>query len=99
METNKLLHLIVLFWEHNLREVFRKIAEGQNKYSKLSLPILGQFQTIHNNLVYSYLFIRLFNFRDAPRINSRTVNLEKLKSLPEGTVGKTYLNFLEKNVS
>lgn len=34
-----------------------------------------------------------------PRINSNTVDLEKLKSYPEGTLGKAYSNFLEINVS
>ncbi|CAH0563895.1 unnamed protein product [Brassicogethes aeneus] len=32
-----------------------------------------------------------------PRINSRTVDLEYLKKLPEGTLGKTYSNFLVEN--
>jgi len=35
--------------------------------------------------------------REKPRISSKTVDLKKLKSLPEGTVGKIYHNFLEKN--
>lgn len=34
-----------------------------------------------------------------PRINSKTVELDKLMILPDGTVGKTYSNFLKKNVS
>lgn len=38
------------------------------------------------------------DFREAPRINSSTVDLERLKNLPEGTVGKVYHDFLEKNV-
>lgn len=33
-----------------------------------------------------------------PRINSKTVDLEKLKTYPEGTLGKVYSNFLVKNV-
>lgn len=33
-----------------------------------------------------------------PRINSKTVNLEKLKTYPEGTLGKVYSNFLVTNV-
>lgn len=33
-----------------------------------------------------------------PRINSKTVDLEKLKSYPEGTLGKAYSNFLVTNV-
>lgn len=36
--------------------------------------------------------------KQRPRINSRTVDLERLKTLPEGTLGKIYSNFLEKNV-
>lgn len=37
--------------------------------------------------------------KEKPRINSSTIDLEKLKSLPEGTLGKAYSNFLEKYVS
>lgn len=33
-----------------------------------------------------------------PRINSNTVDLSKLKNLPEGTLGKHYSEFLIKNV-
>lgn len=35
--------------------------------------------------------------RDRPRINSQTVDLEHLKKMPVGTLGKVYSNFLEKN--
>ncbi|XP_054258568.1 ubiquinone biosynthesis protein COQ4 homolog, mitochondrial isoform X2 [Macrosteles quadrilineatus] len=35
--------------------------------------------------------------RETPRISSKTIDLQKLKSLPEGTVGKVYHNFLEQN--
>lgn len=35
--------------------------------------------------------------KEKPRINSSTVNLSWLKSLPEGTLGRTYSNFLEVN--
>lgn len=35
---------------------------------------------------------------EKPRINSSTVDLERLKNLPEGTLGKAYSNFLEKYV-
>ncbi|KAG5865054.1 hypothetical protein JTB14_020178 [Gonioctena quinquepunctata] len=34
---------------------------------------------------------------ERPRINSSTVNMEHLANLPDGTLGKTYSNFLEKN--
>jgi ubiquinone biosynthesis protein COQ4 len=34
-----------------------------------------------------------------PRINTKTVDLDKLKTLPEDTLGGTYVKFLEKNVS
>lgn len=37
--------------------------------------------------------------RERPRINSKTVDLEKLKAYPEGTFGKMYSNFLIVNVS
>lgn len=36
---------------------------------------------------------------DKPRIHSSTVDFQKLKQLPEGTLGYTYFNFLERNVS
>ncbi|XP_067012145.1 ubiquinone biosynthesis protein COQ4 homolog, mitochondrial isoform X2 [Anabrus simplex] len=35
--------------------------------------------------------------RKRPRINSRTVDLEKLKELPDGTLGHAYIKFLEVN--
>ncbi|KRT86546.1 hypothetical protein AMK59_1219, partial [Oryctes borbonicus] len=35
--------------------------------------------------------------RKRPRINSNTVNLEKLKAYPEGTLGKIYTDFLKIN--
>lgn len=34
---------------------------------------------------------------DRPRINTNTIDLNYLKNLPDGTLGKTYSNFLEKN--
>lgn len=37
--------------------------------------------------------------RDRPRITSKHVDLEKLKSYPEGTFGKAYSDFLIDNVS
>lgn len=37
--------------------------------------------------------------RSRPRINTNTVNFDKLRKLPEGTFGKAYSDFLEKNVS
>lgn len=33
-----------------------------------------------------------------PRINSKTVDLEKLKDLPRGTLGRIYWEFLDENV-
>ncbi|KAA0202390.1 hypothetical protein HAZT_HAZT004572 [Hyalella azteca] len=35
--------------------------------------------------------------QDKPRISSSTVNLPALRSLPEGTLGKCYTNFLDNN--
>lgn len=35
--------------------------------------------------------------RTKPRINSQTIDLKKLKSLPEGTLGRTYIHFLDSN--
>lgn len=37
--------------------------------------------------------------KDRPRILSKTVDLEKLKKYPVGTLGKAYSTFLEVNVS
>ena len=34
-----------------------------------------------------------------PRINSKTVDMEYLKTLPEDTFGRAYITFLEDNVS
>lgn len=34
--------------------------------------------------------------KDRPRINTRTVDLERLAQLPEGTVGRAYINWLER---
>ncbi|PNF29001.1 Ubiquinone biosynthesis protein COQ4-like protein, mitochondrial [Cryptotermes secundus] len=35
--------------------------------------------------------------RNRPRINSRTVDLEKLRQMPDGTLGRTYIKFLDSN--
>ena len=35
---------------------------------------------------------------DKPRINSKTVNLDKLKTMPENTLGFQYFKFLDDNV-
>lgn len=35
--------------------------------------------------------------KNKPRINSNTIDLSKLSSMPEGTLGKVYSNFLEDN--
>ena len=37
--------------------------------------------------------------RERPKINSSTVDIEKLKSYPDGTLGREYTKFLEVNVS
>ncbi len=34
--------------------------------------------------------------KDRPRINTNTVDLAKLASLPEGTVGRAYITWLER---
>lgn len=39
-----------------------------------------------------------FAFREKPIINSSTVDLEELKKLPENTLGRAYIRFLEHNV-
>jgi ubiquinone biosynthesis protein COQ4 len=36
---------------------------------------------------------------ECPRINTKTVNLEELRQLPENTFGRKYWEFLDKNVS
>jgi hypothetical protein len=40
-----------------------------------------------------------FCYRNRPRINSHTVDLEKLRRMPKGTLGRTYIKFLDSNVS
>jgi len=40
-----------------------------------------------------------FFHRKRPRINSSTVDLEKLRQMPDGTLGRTYIQFLDTNVS
>ncbi|PSN44556.1 Ubiquinone biosynthesis protein COQ4 [Blattella germanica] len=35
--------------------------------------------------------------RNRPRINSSTVDLERLRKLPDGTLGRWYISFLDKN--
>lgn len=37
--------------------------------------------------------------KQRPRINTKTVDINRLRKYPEGTLGKTYVNFLEHNVS
>lgn len=36
---------------------------------------------------------------EKPRINSKTINIEKLSTLPKGTFGREYYKFLTKNVN
>jgi len=38
-------------------------------------------------------------FRERPIINSNTVNIEQLSTYPEGSLGREYTRFLDKNVS
>ncbi|XP_069674461.1 ubiquinone biosynthesis protein COQ4 homolog, mitochondrial [Periplaneta americana] len=35
--------------------------------------------------------------RERPRINSKTVDLEKLRQMPDGTLGRAYISFLDTN--
>lgn len=44
-----------------------------------------------NDLFYTH-------FREKPIINSKTINLNELKKLPEGTLGRTYVDWLKPNV-
>ena len=37
--------------------------------------------------------------RTRPRISSQTVDLERLRRLPDETLGRWYISFLDKNVS
>lgn len=41
----------------------------------------------------------ILSFRERPRISLSTLDLSKLQSLPEGSLGREYLRFLEVNVS
>lgn len=38
-------------------------------------------------------------FRERPRIRLSTLNVTRLKELPDGTLGREYVRFLEDNVS
>lgn len=57
----------------------------------------GAFEYIRSKMMQSEEGRQVLE--DKPRISSASVDLEKLKSLPEGTLGKAYSNFLEKYVS
>jgi hypothetical protein len=46
-----------------------------------------------------YNFPLLLSIRERPKINSSTLDIEKLKSYPDGTLGREYTKFLEVNVS
>lgn len=43
------------------------------------------------------MYLKCFS-RSQPRINSSTVDLEKLKDMPENTLGYAYFKFLDTNV-
>lgn len=49
-------------------------------------------------LEFYLLFIQIY-FREEPEINTSTLSIDYLGSLPEETFGKKYWNFLSKNVS
>ena len=40
-----------------------------------------------------------FVFRDKPRIGSSSINLERLRTLPDGTLGREYVRFMDYYVS
>lgn len=40
----------------------------------------------------------MFFFRSQPRINSSTIDIGKLKDMPENTLGYAYFKFLDTNV-
>lgn len=40
-----------------------------------------------------------FVFRDKPRISSSSINLERLRTLPDGTLGREYVRFMDYYVS
>ena len=46
---------------------------------------------------FSHDFMFFF-FRERPIINTKTIDLNYLKALPDGTLGKEYTNFLMKYV-
>ena len=48
---------------------------------------------VNNQSDYSFHFNR-----ERPRINSQTVDLDYLRTLPEEAFGRQYMYFLEKNV-
>lgn len=40
-----------------------------------------------------------FAFRERPRIRLSTLDMAKLRGLPDGSLGREYIRFLEDNVS
>lgn len=40
-----------------------------------------------------------FPFRERPRIRLSTLDMDRLRGLPDGTLGREYVRFLEDNVS
>ncbi len=40
----------------------------------------------------------IVHYREQPLINTRTVDVDYLRTLPEDTFGKAYANFLDTNV-
>lgn len=40
-----------------------------------------------------------FTFRERPRIRLSTLDMDRLRGLPDGTLGREYVRFLEDNVS
>ena len=49
--------------------------------------------------MHSVTYITTCVFREQPLINTDTVDIDYLGNLPEGTFGKAYWHFLDKNVS
>ena len=57
------------------------------------------FNSTNINTKFIKYFYCILCFREKPRINTQTVDIDYLRTLPDNTFGKAYANFLDINVS
>lgn len=76
----------------------RKILlEGRGRGGGLQVPIFPapQLWGFHDEALADLCF----PFRERPRIRLSTLDMDRLRGLPDGTLGREYVRFLEDNVS